>query len=355
MKFPEWNAWKEVSENESTIDGNEVRIKASIMNMSDQTKFVEVRFFEAYKGDKYDGARQDHALQGGLTLAPTVKLDPGEEREVEIPWRSEGYAWFDDGRPRPIQRFRAEAWVSDSLKDSLTENLRVTAKPIIFVPGIWSSPEDFATYQNLLTYSHSFDWRAVIFNRRPTSIYDNADELAEFVLAAQKKYNAWHVDMVADSSGGLVGRLYIHKAMQVQLDKRPTVKHFMMLGTPNLGVPCADSLKYSKFDANLQTAREMMPDAMARFFQFVTERKDTRFSALAGNGFSFLCGDVLEPSIGDGFTSIVSATYGVTDFQLTPDARPDLIAPSHFGDFMKPHVVTGPAGRYPLFPNAPHQ
>ncbi len=347
-KFPDWNSWREVSEYESTIDGNDMRIKASVANLSGETKFVEVRFFETFKGDKYDGAQPDRALQGGLTEAPIVKLDAGEEREVEIPWKSEGYAWYDDGRPRPVQRFRAEAWESDALKDSLVENLRVAPKPLILIPGVWSTVESFQIYQNLLTYAHSFDWKALTFDKQPTSIYADADDLTEFVRNAQKKYNAWHVDMAAHSSGGLVGRLYIHKQMQIQPDKRPTVKNFMMLGTPNLGVPCAQDLKKTKFGANFKVADELMPEEMVTFNKFVYERKGSIFSALAGNGSEILCGDLMNAGGNDGFVSVRSATDGAPDYKLTPDSHQELIKPAHFGDFMKPHVVTGPRGTYPL-------
>lgn len=347
-KFPVWNSWREVSEYESTIDGNDLRIKASVANLSGETKFVEVRFFETYKGDKYDGATPDRPLQGGLSEAPVVKLDAGEEREVEISWKSEGYAWYDDGRPRPVQRFRAEAWESEVMKDSLVENLRVAPKPLILIPGVWSTVESFQTYQNLLTITHSFDWKALTFDKQPTSIYADADDLTEFVRNAQKKYNAWHVDLAAHSSGGLVGRLYIHKQMEIQPDKRPTVKHFLMLGSPNLGVPCAQDLKKTKFGANFKLADELMPEEMKTFNKFVSERKGTYFSALAGNGSSILCGDLTDASGNDGFVSFLSATSGVTDYQLTPDSHQDLIKPEHFGDFIKPHVVTGPRGTYPL-------
>lgn len=348
MKFPEWDKWKEVSEYESTIDGNEVKIKASVLNMTSEPKFVEVRFFETYKGDKYDYAKPDRALQGGLTEAPVVKLDPGEEREVEIPWHSEGYAWYEDGRPRPRQMFRAEAWESDLMKDSLVENLRIVPKPLVLIPDVYSTVESFEIYQNFLTGAHSYGWKAAIFPKQPTSVYADADDLTNFVTATQKKYNAWHVDMAAHSSSGLVGRLYIHKQMEIQPDKRPTVKHFLMLGTPNLGVPCAQELKKTKFGANFKVADELMPEEMKTFNKFVFERKGTYFSALAGNGSEVLCGDLMNAGGNDGFVAVHSVTTGVADYQLTPDSHQDLIKAEHFGDFIKTRVVTNPRGTYPL-------
>lgn len=349
MKFPEWNAWKEVSEYESTIDGNEIKIKASVLNMTGEPKFVQVRFFETYKGDKYDGAKPDRALQGTSDSAPMVKLDPGEEREVEIPWHSEGYAWYEDGRPRPVQRFRAEAWESDALKDSLVENLRIAPKPLILVPGVWSSPKGFETWQNYLTESHSFGWRTYIaggMSGQKNSVYDNADELAKFVRESQIKSNAWHVEMVGHSTGGLIARVFVHK-QEIPPDNRPTVKHLMLLGTPNKGITCEEVLynEENVMKANMQTAKELLPENIALFNQFVINRQGTRFSGLIGKSLPSLCpGNERN----DGFVLVESAKYGLTDFALTKDLHRDLTSSENFWNFVKPHVVTGPNGKHPL-------
>jgi pimeloyl-ACP methyl ester carboxylesterase len=347
MRVPDWNAWKEVNEHQSTIDGNVVRITAKVLNLSSETKYVDVRLIETYKGDKWDGAKKDYPLKNPVS----VRLEAGEGRDVEWTWNTQGYAWYDDGRPRPVQRVRAEAWESEKLKHSRTENLRIAPKPVVFVAGIWSSPQSFEVYQNYLTSAHSYDWKAAIFTRKARSnapsVYDNADDLAEFVKATQKKLNAWHVDMVAHSTGGLVGRLFIHKQMERMPDEKAAVKHFLMLGTPNLGVPCADSMKYNEaFGPNMRTAQELMPEEMARFNQFVKERKGTHFSALVGNASQMLCAS-WEPS--DGFASVESARHGVSEVAYTSDSHPDLVDPKHFGTFMKPRIVTGPMGSYPLY------
>ncbi len=360
MKFPNWNDWQEIVEQNGTIDGNLVRIKAKVLNMSSEPKFAEITFKETYKGDKWDGARPDYPLKDSSI---SVRLDAGEEREVEILWNTQGFAWFDDGRPRYLQRIKVEAWEEQKLKDSMTKNLKISPKPLVFVPGIWTSPKVLELYQNLLTVSHSYGWKAAIgkevqgtgtINTEgqniPTkggkTIYDKADTLTKYVENVQKANNAWHVDMVAHSTGGLVARLYIHKQMQVLPDNYPVVKHLMMLGTPNLGVPCADSMKWNDaYDGVLITAKEIMPAEIAIFNQYVTQRKGTMFSALVGNGSSTLCASI-EKS--DGFVSVESAKFGVEDFAFTKDSHPDLLEPIHFGEFIKPHIVTGPRGTYPL-------
>ena len=92
------------------------------------------------------------------------------------------------------------------------------------------------------------------------SVYAHADNLTRYVDAVRTSLNAWHVDMLAHSTGGLVARLYIHKQMDVLPDALPVVKHLMMLGTPNNGVPCADALGSLKaFSNHAQTAKELIP------------------------------------------------------------------------------------------------
>ena len=100
-----------------------------------ETKSAEVRFKETYKGDRWDGARPDEALKDA-TLS--VTLEPGEARDVEIIWDSSGYAWYDDGRPRLVQRLKAELWENSKMADEMTKNLKVRPKPIVIVPGIWT-------------------------------------------------------------------------------------------------------------------------------------------------------------------------------------------------------------------------
>ena len=120
----------------------------------------------------------------------------------------------------------------------------------------------------------------------------------------------------------------------------------MLLGVPNLGVPCADSLDLNDaFDRYAMTAKELMPEEMARFNQYVTQRKGTKFSALIGDSIPLLCA---TPTWNDGFVSVESAKFGIEDVAVTKDSHPNLLEPIHFGEFIKPHIVTGPRGTYPL-------
>lgn len=68
-------------------------------------------------------------------------------------------------------------------------------------------------------------------------------------------------------------------------------------------------------------------------------------AALVGNGIPLTCASIEK---GDGFVSAESAKFGIEDFQLTGDSHPDLLQAKHFGNFIRPRVVTGPRGTYPI-------
>lgn len=360
MKFPKWDDWHEVIEQRGTVDGNWVKIKATVFNGSGETRTAEVYLKKTYKGDKWDGARPDVPLKD---QSFTLTLEPGEEREVEMLWDSSGYAWFDDGRPRLVQRIKAELWEKAKKVDDKTKNLKVRPKPIVLVAGIWTDRNDFDLYQNLFTTTHSYDWKACAVTNtanqgkiggeatiKPTtanrSVYDHADNLTTYVNGMRSSLNAWHIDMLAHSTGGLVARLYVHKQMDVLPDGHPVVKHLMMLGTPNNGVPCADAMGANDaFENSMQTAKELMSEEIARFNQYVNQRKGTKFSALVGNSVPLLCA---TPEWNDGFVGVESAKYGIDDVTLTSLKHPDMVNTETFNGYVRAHVIVGPRGEYPL-------
>ena len=164
MRFPTWNAWRDISEQAGTIDGNLVKIKATVLNTSGETKTADVKLKDTYKGDKWDGARPDGLLEGGDR---SVTVPAGETKDVELVWDSSGYAWYDDGRPRLVQRIKAELEENGKKTDEMTRNLKVAPKPVVLVHGLWSSWKAWETWQNILTTSHSYDWKAFPIGEKP--------------------------------------------------------------------------------------------------------------------------------------------------------------------------------------------
>lgn len=360
MKYPNWNDWQEISEQKGTIDGNLVRVRAKVLNTSGETKYADVRFKETYKGDKWDGARPDAALKDEVV---SVRVEANSEETVEMVWDSSGYAWFDDGRPRLVQRVKAELEENSKKIDEMTKNLKVAPKPLVLVHGLWSNWRAWESWQNILTTSHSYDWKAYPVGEKPehgvmntggsflstdktNSIGENASELKKYVEFAQKDRNAWHVDLVAHSMGGLISRYYISQQMENNSqDGRPRVAHLVMLGTPNLGSPCADvmNVAFESLGKWVEAVRQLRQDQVDNFNKTNKLRKGVKFSALAGNPLPTMCKQIVW---NDGVVSVPSAKFGVADTAESKNIHTELTGTSDFSSFVKPRIAIGPKGNH---------
>lgn len=360
MKFPDWNAWKEINEQTGTIDGNLVKVKATVVNTSGETKYGDVRFNETYKGDKWNGSRPDTPLNDTVV---SVRVEPYEEKEVEMVWDSSGYAWYDDGRPRLVQRVKAELEENGKKIDELTENLKVAPKPLVLVHGLWSNWRAWESWQNILTTSHSYDWRAFPVGEKPdkgvmntggsfmstdptNSIAQNAEQLKNYIDYAQHDRNAWHVDIVAHSMGGLIARDYINRLMPpTDEDGRPKVSHLVMLGTPNMGSPCADIMNnaFELVGKNVEAVRQLRQDVAAEFNRTTRNRKGVKFSALAGDPLPTIC---YANEWNDGVVTVPSAVWEVADNAKSKSVHTDLSGTSDFSSFVKPRLAIGPKGNH---------
>ena len=359
MRFPTWDAWQEISEQKGTIDGNIVRMTATVANDGPDEKSATIKFRETYKGDKWDGAKPD-----GLLEEISVDVPPGEERDVTFKWDSSGYAWYDDGRPRLIQRIKTELEDSGKKVDDKTLNLKVAPKPLVLVHGLWSNWRAWESWQNILTTSHSYDWKAFAVGQKPehgrmhtgekpvnteptNTIAQNAIELGLYVKYAQQDRNAWHVDIVAHSMGGLISRRYIHATMPTYQDGKPQVAHLVMLGTPNMGSRCADiiSAPLETAGRSMDALRELRPSVVAQFNAVHTERKGVEFSVLAGNPLPAVCYMYDE---NDSVVTVPSATWAITDTEQQSVFHTDMATAEVFSSFAKPRLAIGPAKQKPI-------
>ena len=367
MKFPNWNDWQDISEQKGTIDGNLVKIKAKILNASGETKYADLKFKETYKGDKWDGARTDGILENEET---SVKIDAGEEKEVEMLWDSSGYAWFDDGRPRLVQRVKAELLEDGKKTDEMTKNLKVAPKPVLLVHGLWSNWRAWDAWQNILTTTHSYDWKAFPVGEQPekgimntggsflstsptNGIFENSQQLGKYIKYAQEDRNAWHVDVVAHSMGGLISRHYIHQFMPPNYqDGRPQIAHLVMLGTPNMGSPCADVMNaaFEFLGKNVEAVRQLRQDVAADFNKINVNRKGVKFSILAGNPLPTMCKQIVW---NDGVVPVPSAIWKIKDNAQSKNVHTELTGTPDFSSFVKPRLAIGPKGNHnPELPDA---
>lgn len=307
--FPDAAAWHPVGP--ETIDGNVVRIKAKVRNDGTTAGSASVNFTEA-KGNV--------TIPGGAA----VSLRPGEEKEVITEWDTTGFAWSKDKKAMSGRQIKAQLG-----SDTLTEDVRVIPKPVILVHGLWSNAAAWAPYQGFLNEAHSFAWKAFPVgadpahglmntgnfagNNAPTnSIFQNARELGKQIKHVRESMNAWHVDVVAHSMGGLISRFYIHHMMPEVFDGKPEIIHLAMLGTPNMGSPWADIMfaEYLQKGWHVEALRELKTDVVKEFNRQVTNRKGVLFSITYTDRIPFT-GGTKEP--GDGVVSVSSATWEIVD------------------------------------------
>ncbi len=359
-KFPDFDKWEEITEQTGTIDGNMIKIKATVLNASGETRSGKIKMAGTYKGDKWDGAKPDEKL-GDDEM--DVSLDAGEAAEVEMVWDSSGYAWYDDGRPRLVQRIKAELEEKNKKVDDLTKNLKVAPKPVLLVQDLWGSWRMFETWQNILTTSHSYDWKAfpvgevrekgrintggpMLSTVKPSSIEENAGALANYIKYAQEDRNAWHVDIVGYGLGGIIARSYISRLMPVgSPDGRPKVSHLLMLGTPNEGTKCADIVDtgLGMFSDHIAVLKMLRTSTMADFNRTNSERKGVKMAVLAGNPLPTIC-YALDSN--DGHVTVPSVFHNFTDKATTKSLHRDLTGTSDFSAFVKPHLAIGPKGNH---------
>jgi len=339
--YPDAVAWHEVGS--ETIDGNLVRIRAKVRNDGAAPGYATVKFTETSENIQLPGQS-------------SVALKPGEEREVEYEWDTSGFAWTNDGKPRSSRRIRAEVG-----NDSLTEELKVIPKPVILVHGLWSNAAAWSPYQGFLNEAHSFAWKAFpvgadpahglmntgyfFGNNQPTnSIFENARELGKQIEFTRETMNAWHVDVVAHSMGGLISRFYIHFLMKDTFDGKPAVTHLAMLGTPNMGSPWADIMfeKYRNMGHHVEALRELKTDVCRTFNQQVTNRKGVKFSITYTDRIP-ATGNTLEA--GDGVVSKSSAIWQITDVSRSDSLdHTSLTGREDFLRFIYPRLAVGPGG-----------
>jgi pimeloyl-ACP methyl ester carboxylesterase len=285
-------------------------------------------------------------------------------------WDSSGYAWFDDGRPRLLQRIKAELEENGKKIDEMTKNIKIAPKPVVLVHGLWSNWHAWEPWQNILTTSHSYDWKAFavgeksekgvmntggsfMSSKQTNSIAENAREVEKYIKYAQEDRNAWHVDIVAHSMGGLISRYYISQIMPANsADGRPQVAHLVMLGTPNMGSPCADVMNFAfeMTGKTVEAVRQLQQDYVAGFNRINTNRKGVKFSVLAGNPLPTMCKSIVW---NDGVVPVPSAKWMIRDNAESKSIHTDLTGTKDFSDFVKPRLAIGPRGDHnPAMPDA---
>lgn len=341
-QVPDPTRWYGIDSQRGTTDGNIVKVKAKVFNAGGDTAYANVKFKEMKTGEYLPDS------------TVSVQVKPGEARDVEYEWDTSGYAWDDFQKPLSNREIMAEV---DG--DAMSAPIKIMPKPVIMAHGLWSNAGAWADYPGYLREAHSFAWKGFAVGADPehgkmstgehpgnygptNTIFQNAQELAKQIKHVRHTENAWHVDIVAHSMGGLISRKYIDTFMLPVFDGKPEVKHLVMLGTPNMGSPCADLVGdvFEFFEQNeMHAMRELRPSVVAEFNRTTTKRKGVKFSILAGYLIPRTCQAAAQ---GDGVVIIRSALYDIEDRAFADRHHIDLTGEEDFKSFVIPRIAIGP-------------
>lgn len=305
--YPSPNDWREIQDTGDAIDGNQIKIVATIANLGATDKTVTVNFKELKENAVFPNA--------------TATIPANSQKDVEIDWDSSGFAWRQTGADVVLETNRQiEVRIPD---DSMQKDVKIYPKPVIIVPGFWQQPEALTRFYNSFKVI-SDGWMV----HSPKIVYDsateNVDAVDNLIRETQRGYNAWHVDMVALTTGGLSSRIYVNSKMPTLFDGRPAATHLVMVGVPNLGTPCAVGLKGLGLKAatwSLDMISEISPASMKKFNLLVNNTNGTKFAAIANTVYPETCQEEVG---GDGLVSVNSAIWrtkvnAVTNLYVKPD------------------------------------
>lgn len=322
-------AWTAVP-NAGTFDGNTIRITAKVRNATRKaiTAPVAVR-----------DMTHDRALEV-KDLPPTITVAPGQVTVVGE-WNSTGFAWErEPGKPTLDHDigFLTPYGAAQKL-------LKVRPKPVVLVHGWASDASTWSAYRGFLQ-GESPQWRSHAVRSMDTdpsgdrSIFANADAAAREINALRESEDADHVDIVAHSMGGLISRAYIHRTVGKAFDGTPWVAHLVMLGTPNMGSPCAN-LVYPVTSG--RPTLELTPGYVENTFnRLVTNRKGVPFSIVAGTHMEVTCYD---PEVGDMVVGLHSALWQIADRGMMNMLHTSMtVSKAMFDGFVRRRLEVGPGG-----------
>jgi large repetitive protein len=347
--------WKEVPP-EGTIDGSQLRVTVFIRNMTDELRQAEVSFLDADTREP---------LPGGI-ISGSV-FPPGAELPVDYTWDTTGLAW-DEGEPRSERWIEIRVTGLTGVHDRTFEEVIVRPRPVILVHGINSDANTWRLYDGFLSAAHP-RWRGHAIDTMNTgslsfsepmlqtnSIAQNAALLDTYIETLRAEQDAWHVDIVAHSLGGLISRQYIQEIMPPSIDEKPVVGNLVMLGTPNRGSFCAalaaatiGATREDLLDPARQRALialyELTPYATSLFNERVVDQRGVPFSILAGVPYNIFMwcgvpagdndGVVTSTSAFAHFTGATQATTGSNHIEMT-------LSQDDFNSFVKP-ILAGDA------------
>ncbi|OKI67890.1 PKD domain-containing protein [Micromonospora sp. CB01531] len=309
--------WVDATRN-GTTDGNTVRVTVRATNRSELASITSIELVDAETGE---------VVENGKRLDV---LDPRESVTRQFRWDTAALAWNRDGSAHPDpRRLVVRLRVSDKVRDAKEIPLLVKPRPVILVHGYKSNAaSSWGKYQPFLESAHPLlhgwavgDGQEVGVLKtgsldapfeRTNTVSENARQEAAYIEGVRNRTDAWHVDIVAHSMGGLISRWYVQELMPESKDSRPVINRLIMMGTPNMGSPCADlvldTAAIAGEQAPLMPATQQLSTAYAAtsFNPNITDRRGVTFSNMVGVGHVVPC---YFHGVGDGVVTRGSARY----------------------------------------------
>jgi uncharacterized membrane protein len=312
--------WQEVGPR-GTVDGNLVRVQVHVANHDDQPHVFQVK-------------ARDETRKEQIDEAPTVSLDPGQDKWVELEWDTDGLAW-KDGAPDSDHVLRVRATLGHTIYGGRSAVLKVRPRPLVLIPGALEDAAAWNGYRELVHRAHP-DWEAYAvagldtgrwtdLAHAPDTLDRHSEVLESFVAGVRNEEDAGQVDLVAHGLGGLIARSWIQDGMDDGAARR-----LIQLGTPNEGTPCAEITGAEPF-------YDLRRDVMAGFNARVTDRRGVAFSAYAGDTEEYTC--VRGTEGGDGAVPVSSARWTIEDSEPGPIEHTAMTSSGPlFTDFVKPRL-----------------
>ena len=146
--------------------------------------------------------------------------------------------------------------------------------------------------------------------------------------------------------GGLIARHYIHQFMPPSpQDGRPQIAHLVMLGTPNMGSPCADVMNttFEMLGKNVEAVSQLRQDVAADFNRVNINRKGRNFRFSPATR----CRRCARRWSGMTASCQCRRQYGRSKTTRSPsNLHTDLTGTADFSSFVKPRLAIGPKGNH---------
>ena len=333
--YPRWEEWRKVDG--ESVDGNIVRVRARVTNYSTETKFPKLKFTEQRASVELPDSERN------------ISIAPGESREVEYLWDTSGWSWEIGGIPASQREVKVEMTEETSPTKNLSSDVLIIPRPVVLAHGLWADYTSWDGYDKYFKNAHSTSWSSYAVGADPqngvmntgvkgtwkqsNTIEQNAVELQKQIEAVRRDKNAWHVDAVVHSMGGIIARHYIHFLMNKTPEGKPALTRLIQLGTPNMGSPCANLMGFAFWSLGkpVMSLEQLRPRFMEIFNRAVRNRKGTKFSVLVGNPLPQTCQSTMW---GDGVVELPSAIWEIKDFRYARSVHTDLTSRENFEFFV---------------------